>query len=188
MTSNLDVKVTVNCSTSSVSKIELQLQYQTRLIGRRVGYDLLNGAVCQCRWMTTDPDFKDTPLFDVECLRNSIWDRYTVTARFQIYHSYPSYYRNSFRTSYNIISPVTMPCRSFNLHTDNFTVPRRLLSRFSTTSCWRRTRDKYLLWCTLLRWLNFSAIFYTILYIRHLGRTMQTFTMIGPRESFRRGR
>ena len=27
--------------------------------------------------------------------------------------------------------------------------------------------------CSLLRRLNFSAIFYTILYIRHLGRTVQ---------------
>ena len=34
----------------------------------------------------------------------------------------------------------------------------------------------------------FGNIFYMILYIRHLGRTVQTFTKIGPREPVCRGR
>jgi len=34
----------------------------------------------------------------------------------------------------------------------------------------------------------FGNIFYTILYTRHLGRTMQTFTKIGPRQPLRQGR
>ena len=62
--------------------------------------------------------------------------------------------------SYNIISPVTTPCgpcRSSNLHTDNFTVPRRLLSRFSTTSCWRRSVDHTLLLTRLQRSFGFQG-------------------------------
>jgi len=35
---------------------------------------------------------------------------------------------------------------------------------------------------------TFRQYFYTILYIRHLGRNLQTFTKIGPREPLRRGR
>ena len=34
----------------------------------------------------------------------------------------------------------------------------------------------------------FGNIFYTILYIRDLGRTVQNFTKIGPRKPLRRGR